>query len=146
MKKILLSALFASFFSTAFTQTQYHLGTSADGVYDYTILNAVVDPKMNVTEVFSRIKPVEGKMPEFREMETKARQRLNLSTEGFEKLAYYRRKIQYSCKAKKFRIVEVTYYDTKGREIDKEENTKAKWEAVPAGSMREMEFKKVCDM
>lgn len=146
MKKVLLSSLFASFFSFSFAQTQYHLGVSGDGISDYTILNMVVDPKMGVTEVFSRIKPVEGKMPEFREQETKNRQRLNLNTEGFDKLAYYRRKIQYSCKARKFRIIEVTYFDTKGKEIDKEENSKAKWEAVPAGSMREMEFKKVCDM
>lgn len=147
MKRILLATLFASVLNgTSFGQN-FFLGTSGDGVSEYYILNATVDSRMGVTEVFSRIKPVEGKLPEFREQETKNRQRANLSTEGFDKLAYYRRKIQYSCKAKKFRIVEVIYYDAKGKEIDKEErNDKTRWEAIPAGSMREIEFKKVCNL
>jgi hypothetical protein len=145
-KKLLLLLLVGSCATTCFAQN-YFLGTSADGVYEYYILNATVDQKKGVTEVFSRIKPVEGKMPQFREQEIQARTKQNLSTEGFDKLAYYRRKIQYSCKSQKCRIVEVTYYDAKGKEIDKEDrNDKTRWDAIPAGTMREMEFKRVCNM
>jgi hypothetical protein len=123
----------------------YFLGTSADGIYEYYILNATVDRKEHVTEVFSRIKPVEGRLADFRQKEIEARQKENESTEGFDKLGYYRRKIQYNCTARKFRVVEVVYYDLKGKIITTtERDDKTKWEIIPAGTMREKEFKKVC--
>lgn len=123
----------------------YFIGTSADGVYEYYILNATVDRKQNVIEVFSRIKPAEGKLAEFREKEIESRKKESESTDGFDKLGYYRRKVQYNCAGRKFRVVEIVYYDLKGKIIETtDRNDKAKWEIIPAGTMREVEFKKVC--
>jgi hypothetical protein len=125
----------------------YFLGSSKDGIYEYYILNATVDRKQKVTEVFSRIKPAEGRLADFRQKEIESRQKENESIEGFDKLGYYRRKIQYDCKGRKFRVVEVIYYDLKGKIITSvERDDKTKWEVIPVGTMRELEFKKVCKL
>jgi hypothetical protein len=146
MKQIALGILLSLSCVPAMAQN-YFLGKSKDGVTEYYILKATVDSRAGVTEVFSRIKPADGKLQEFRTQETEARKKANESTEGFEKLGYVRRKIQYNCKGRKFRVVEIVYYDLSGGEIDKtERDDKVKWEPVPAGSMRELEFKKVCNL
>ncbi|MES2702375.1 MAG: surface-adhesin E family protein [Bacteroidota bacterium] len=146
MKKLVFFYLLTICSLSSYAQN-YFLGTSKDGIYEYYILNATVDRKMGVTEVFSRIKPVEGKLPEFRKLEIEARAKEKGSTDGFEKLGYIRRKIQYSCKAKKYRIVEIIYYELNGKVIDKEErDDKVKWEPIPGGSMRELEYKKICNL
>jgi len=98
-------------------------------------------------DVFERVKPADGQLPEFRKQVMAQRTREKLDVDGFEKLGYYRRRIQYDCKGKLFRLRECTYYDIYGKEItaiDPEQSEAVRWSAVPPSTMREVEFNKAC--
>jgi hypothetical protein len=147
--KLKLAVIFLFVASSYGVQAQnYHLGTSKDGVYDYHILSVTVSKNSSVKEVHTRVKPGDGKLVDFRAAETETARKMGISTDGFDKLMYLRRKVEYHCKAKKYRIMECIYYDMKGKEITSYEGNseKTKWEVVPAGTMREVEFNKICSL
>lgn len=132
--------------TSSFAQ-DFFLGTSKDKVTEYYIISVSANRKTHVMEAFDRIKPAAGQLATFRQQVIEARQKDKLSTDGFEKLGYYRRKIQYSCKDRKYRQMECIYYDMAGKVIEETEpDEKLLWDAVPAGSIRDIEFKKVCSV
>ncbi len=145
MKRILFLYLFVGASLTSFGQN-YFLGKSADGVDELYIMSVTSNRTNNTLTVFDRVKPVEGKLPDFRHKIKKEADK-NTNTEDFDKVGYYRRKIQYSCYAKKYRIMEVSYYDMNGKVLEKVENEEkeTEWSVLPKGSLVEMEFKKVCN-
>lgn len=138
--------LFTAFTLTANAQN-YHLGKSQDGVYDYHILNVTVERGSNIVETLTRVRPGDGKLVDFRTAETETAAKMGIKTAGFDKLGYLRRKVQYNCKNKRYRIKEAIYYNMNGKEIvTYEMKEDAKWEAIPAGTMREVEWQKVCHL
>jgi hypothetical protein len=145
MKNILfiLAAIVCS--NVSFGQN-YYLATSADGIEELYIMSVTSNRSTNSLVVFDRLKPADGKLPEFRHNAKKTADK-ETATEDFEKLGYYRRKVQYSCQAKKYRIMEITYYELNGKVIEKtefDEDDRA-WSTIPKGSLIEAEFKKVCN-
>lgn len=125
----------------------YHLGKSKDGVYDYHILNVTVEKGSNIVETHTRVRPGDGKLVDYRKAETETAAAMGIKTAGFEKLGYLRRKVEYNCKNRRYRIKEAIYYDMNGKEIvTYEMKEDAKWEAIPAGTMREVEWQKVCHL
>lgn len=134
--------------ATSTSAQNYHLGTSKDGVYDYHILSATIIKGTNIIEVFSRVRPGDGKLSEYRAAETDNARKMGVNTDGFDKLGYLRRKVEYNCKLRRMRTMQCTYYNLNGKVITEfEGDTKeTKWEPIPAGSMREVEWKKVCNL
>lgn len=124
----------------------YYLKTSADGIEELYIMSVTSNRVNNSLIVFDRLKPADGKLPEFRKNAKNTADK-ETDTEGFEKMGYYRRKVQYNCKARKYRIMEVTYYEISGKEIDKTEFNEEEraWLPLPKGSLIEAEFIKVCN-
>ena len=145
MKRIILLSLLLACTFNAICQDVF-IGNSKDEISSYYIMS-ITHKRDNISEVFERVRPMDGKLPAFRKQLTEDRQKQKLGIDGFEKVAYYRRKIQYDCHRKAYRVREANYYDIAGHEIktddpDPEEN--AKWWAVPAATMREVEFVKAC--
>jgi len=144
VKKLSFLYLFIFVSFSSFGQN-YFLATSADGVEELYIMSVTSNRSTNSLTVFDRVKPVEGKLADFRHNAKKTADK-STETDGFDKLGYYRRKIQYSCYAKKYRIMEITYYEIGGKEIEttefKEDDTQ--WSVLPKGSLIEAEFNKVC--
>ena len=144
MKKIFF---FYAFLTASFTSNaqNYFAGTSPDGVEELYIMSVTANRTTNSMTVFDRIKPVEGKLPEFRHKLAKNKDK-ETETEDFSKVGYIRRKVQISCYAKKYRIMECTYYEIAGKVIEKVEYSEddTPWSVLPKGSLVETEFKKVC--
>lgn len=145
MKNVLFIMTTIFFSSVSFGQN-YFLATSADGVEELYIMSVTSNRSTNSLVVFDRLKPADGKLQEFRHNAKKTADK-ETATAEFDKLGYYRRKVQYSCQAKKYRIMEITYYELNGKVIEKaeyDEDDRA-WSALPKGSLIEAEFKKVCN-
>lgn len=122
------------------------LGTSKDKVTNFYIIS--ITHKGVLTEVFERVRPVDGKLKIFRKQVTDLREKENLSTDGFDKLGYYRRRIVFNCKMKLYQVREAVYYDLYGNEIKTNDPPpdadKTQWYTIPASTMREEEFIKAC--
>ncbi len=122
------------------------IGSTKDKVTNYYIMSIRRDRNGSM-DLFERVKPAEGQLQTFRKQVLEQRTKDKLETDGFEKLGYYRRRIQYNCRGKVYRVRECTYYDIYGKEIgtnDPDPSETAKWEIVPASTMREVEFNKAC--
>ena len=123
------------------------LGTSKDQISNYYIMS-ITHKRGGISEVFERVRPQDGKLPAFRKQIIEDRQKMKLSTEGFDKVGYWRRRLQYDCKKKQYCVLEATYYDLYGHEIKTNDpdpsDDDAKWYGVPAATMREIEFGKAC--
>ena len=104
--------------------------------------------KAGVAEVFERVRPIDGKLAIFRKQIIESREKEKLSTDGFDKVGYYRRRMEYNCASKAYRVREAIYYDLYGKEIKTNDpdhtNDEPKWYVVPASTMREVEFIKAC--
>jgi hypothetical protein len=144
VKKILFLYLFLIAFIDSRAQN-YFLGTSGDGVEELYIMSVTSNRRTKSIVVFDRVKPAEGKLPDFRHNVLKVIDK-KTSQKNLDKTGYYRRKIQYNCQTKVYRIMECTYYDMSGKEIVKEEfdEEETAWKKVPAGSLLDLEMKKVC--
>ena len=145
IKQIILSILLLGCTYSGMCQDIF-LGTSKDQISNYYLMT-VTHKKDGISEVFERIRPQDGKLPVFRAQIIQERKKANLSTDGFEKIGYYRRRLQYDCKNRTFWIREATYYDLNGREIrtsDPDPSEEPVWQPFPSGTMRELEFKKAC--
>jgi hypothetical protein len=120
------------------------LGTSKDQISNYYLMS-ITHKKDGLSEVFERVKPLDGKLAIFRKQIIEDRQRQKLSTDGFEKVGYYRRRMMYDCKRKDYCTLEATYYDLYGHEIKTDDpEPDKKWYKVPAATMREVELGKAC--
>ena len=121
----------------------YFLTTSKDGVEEVYIMSVTSNRTNNTMVVFDRVKPAEGKLQDFRHNVAKV---VDKDKMDIDKLGYYRRKIQYSCADKTYRIMETTYYELTGKEIDKIENKEkdTEWRKIYPGSIIDVEFKKIC--
>ncbi len=140
---ILLAVTFCSF--QAICQEVF-LGATKDKVTSYYIMS-IKRNSNGAVDVFERVKPADGQLQVFRQQVIALRKREKMDIDGFEKLGYYRRRIQYSCGGKLFRLRECTYYDIYGKEIssvDPEQSEAVRWEPVPPSTMRELEFNKAC--
>jgi len=135
---ISISLSLAVSFSCAAQDT--FLGIGNDRCSEFHIVSVSRRPG-GLIEVFERIKPVDGKLPDFRLQIINTRQGRNLSTEGFENVGYYRRKLRYDCYTREYCVMEVAYYDLYGNKIA-EDPTRglAQWFPVPEATMREKEF------
>ncbi len=137
----------ALLYSHSIFAQNYFVGTSADGVEEMYIMSVTSNKKTKSIVVFDRIKPVEGKLAEFRKSALKVVDK-ETNTKNFDKLGYYRRKVQFNCKLQAYRVMECTYYDMGGKVLATEEfdEEETKWKRVPKGSMLEAEFGKVCSL
>ncbi len=145
MKSLMILITFASCSVRTIGQEVF-IGATKDKVTGYYIMS-IKHNSSGVMDVFERVKPVDGQLPAFRKQVMAQRTHEKLDIDGFEKLGYYRRRIQYSCEGKLFRLRECTYYDIYGHEIttvDPEQSEAVRWEPVPSSTMREIEFKKAC--
>ena len=146
MKSLLILLTFTTCSFQALSQDVF-IGTTKDKVVSYYIMS-IRHSKGGAMDVFERVKPTDGQLQTFRKQLIEQRTKEKLETDGFEKVAYYRRRIQYNCKGKVYRIRECTYYDINGKEIstnDPDPSESAKWEFVPPATMREVEFNKACN-
>ena len=122
------------------------LGATKDKLSNFYIMSMRRN-KNGTVEVLERVKPTDGQLIAFRQSVITQRQKMKRDVDGFDKLGYYRRRIQINCKGKTYRMLEETYYDIYGKEItttDPEPDETIKWEFVPVGTMREIEFNKAC--
>lgn len=144
MKKVFFTSVFMLVSALSFGQN-YFLGTSADGVEELYIMSVTSNMTTKSKVVFDRIKPVDGKLSEFRH-QAKRNADKDIDADKLDKLGYYRRKLQYSCKAKKYRVMEITYHEMNGKVLDKKEYDEedTQWSVLPKGSLIEAEFKKIC--
>ena len=138
----LFLALCISLISTA---QEVHLGTSRDKIDEFYIMSVKYNKKDNTVEVWDRIKPADGQLPNYRKKVIAQRQKDKASIEGFDKIGYYKRRIEYNCKNRTYRVMECIYYDLYGKVLDSTDvDESTKWEAVPLSTIRDDEFKKVC--
>lgn len=144
MKKIIFLYLFLAISISSFAQN-YYLGKSGDGIEELYILSVTSNMTTRSVVVFDRIAPAQGKLREFRHKIIKNADK-KTNTKKFDKLGYYRRKVQFSCRAKKYRIMEATYYEIGGKVLDKVEydEEKTPWRKLPKGSLTEAECIKAC--
>jgi hypothetical protein len=144
MRKFILLYVFCLSSFASFAQN-YLLGRSKDGVEELYIMSVTTSRMTESIVVFDRVKPVSGKLSEFRH-NAKMDADKEVDTKDFEKLGYFRRKIQYSCQARKYRIMECTYYELGGKVLEKVtfDEDERQWSVLPKGSLIEAEFKKVC--
>ncbi len=144
MKQFILFSLLLGCTFTALCQDDF-LGPSKDLVSNYYIMS-ITHKRGGISEVFEQVRPADGKLQVFRKQINEERAKIKLDTAGFEKVGYYRRRIQYDCTRKAYRVREATYYDIYGHEISTNDpdDENAKWWAIPAATMREVEFKKAC--
>lgn len=144
MKKFILASV-CSLISFLSTGQNYYLGTSPDGIEELYIMSVTSNMTTKSKVVFDRVKPADGKLAEFRHL-AKAHADKEIDKDKLDKLGYYRRKLQYSCYAKKYRVMEVTYYEMGGKVLDKVEYDEddAAWLVLPKGSLVEGTFKKIC--
>jgi hypothetical protein len=144
MKKLILVNVFLVISFLSFAQN-YYLGTSSDGVEELYIMSVTSNMTTKSKVVFDRLKPADGKLADFRH-QAKMNADKEIDKGKLDKLGYYRRKVQYSCYAKKYRVMEVTYYEIGGKVLDKIEYDEddAQWKVLPKGSLVEATFKKIC--
>ena len=145
MKHLLLLFAAAACSLQALCQDVF-IGSTKDKVTNYYIMS-IKRNRNGAMDVFERVKPSDGQLQTFRKQVIDQRTKEKLETDGFEKLGYYRRRIQYNCKGKVCRVRECTYYDIYGKEMstnDPDPSETAKWEIVPPSTMREVEFNKAC--
>jgi len=144
MKKFILAS-FCVFISFLSIGQNYFLGTSADGVEELYIMSVTSSRMSKSKVVFDRIKPADGKLADFRH-QAKMHADKDVDKDKLDKLGYYRRQVQYSCEAKKYRVMEVTYYDIGGKVLDKIEydEDEAAWLVIPKGTLVEGTYKKIC--
>ena len=145
MKSLLILLTFTACSFHAVCQEVF-IGATKDKVTDYYIMS-IKRNSSGEMDVFERVKPADGQLPEFLKQVIAQRTREKQDIDGFEKLGYYRRRIQYSCESKLFRLRECTYYDIYGKEItsvDPEQSEAVRWEPIPRSTMREVEFNKTC--
>src|ERR1700744_886611 len=91
-----LFIIFISSFAAVAQET--HLGTSKDKIDEFYIMSVKYNKKAGTVEVWDRIKPAEGKLPDYRKKVMAMRQKDKASTDGFDKIGYYKRRIEYNCK------------------------------------------------
>lgn len=141
MKRFLLFSALAllPFISDA---QNYSVGKSKDGLEELFIKNVVKTSDGCI--VSDRLKPLEGKLAEFREKAKKEAPK-NVDKDDLNKLSYYTRKVKFNKKAQAYKVLEYAYFDIGGKEIRKVEidEDDAKWFKIPAESLLEAEFKKV---
>ena len=139
--------LFYLLICSVFTATaqNYYVGKSPDGVEEMFIQSVTSNRSTNSLVVFDRLKPVEGRLGDFRH-NAKTMADGSVKTKNFDKLGFYRRKVQFSCSAKKYRVMECTYFEVGGKEIDAIEfdSKETQWLPIPKGSLEEIELKKIC--
>jgi hypothetical protein len=144
MKSLLVSLLLLLNARSAMAQ-EVHLGTSKDKVDEFFIMSRKYHKKENTVEVWDRIKPAEGQLANYRKKVIAQRQKDKATTDGFDKIGYYKRRIEYNCKNKTYRVMECVYYDLYGKELDATDAKEdTKWEAVPLSTIRDDEFRQVC--
>ncbi len=146
MKSLLILLFFIACSLQALCQGDVFIGATKDKVTNFYIMSIRRDHNGSM-DVFERVKPSDGMLQAFRKQVIEQRTKEKLDVDGFEKLGYYRRRIQYNCKGKTYRVRECNYYDINGKEIstsDPDPSEKAKWEFVPPSTMREVEFNKAC--
>lgn len=144
MKKLILAGVCTLFSFLSFGQN-YFLGTSPDGVEELYIMSVTSSRTTRSKVVFDRLKPADGKLSDFRH-QAKMHADKDVNKDKLDKLGYYRRQVQYSCEAKKYRVMEITYYDIGGKVLDKIEYDEddAQWLVLPKGSLVEATLKKIC--
>lgn len=126
-----------------FSQAQnYSVGKSKDGLEELFIKNVV--KSSDGCTVSDRLKPLEGKLADFREKAKKEAPK-DAEKNSLNKLAYYTRKVKFNTKARAYKVLEYVYFDISGKQLQKVEidEDDAKWFRVPAGSLLEAEFNKV---
>jgi len=133
------------FISLAVTAQEVHLGTSKDKIDEFYIMSVKYNKKTNTVEVWDRIKPAEGQLANYRKKVMELRKQEKASTEGFEKIGFYKRRIEYNCKNRTYRVMECVYYDLYGKILDSTDaDETTKWEKIPLSTIRDDEFKQVC--
>ena len=138
--------LFVMLLGTHLSSAQeVHLGTSKDKIDEFYIMSVKYHKKENTVEVWDRIKPADGKLPDYRKKVIAQRQKDKAATEGFDKIGYYKRRIEYNCKNRTYRVMECVYYDLYGKVLDSTDaDDKTPWEKIPLSTIRDDEFKQVC--
>ena len=145
MKSLLILLTFTACSLHAVCQDVFIVATK-DKVTDYYVMS-IKRNRSGVMDVFERVTPAHGQLQVFRRQVIEQRKREKQDIDGFEKPGYYRRRIQYSCESKLFRLRECTYYDIYGKEItavDPEQSEAIRWEPIPPSTMRGVEFNKAC--
>ena len=132
--------------SISATAQNYFLTTSRDGVEEVYIMSVTSNRSSTSLVVFDRIKPAEGKLQDFRHNVAKTADKTQVDIDKLDKVGYYRRKIQYNCANKSYRIMEITYNELSGKELGKAEydEKETEWRKVFPGSIIDVEFQKVC--
>ncbi len=122
----------------------YKLGRSDDGIEEWYIMSVTNSPSTQTMTAVDRLKPLLGKLDDFRE-KFKASAPRTVNKKELDKLAFCKRKVQFSTKRKAYRILEISYYKTGGEQIDKVkfDEDETKWHAVPANTILDAEYKKV---
>jgi len=146
VKNIYLLILFVAISFNASAQN-YLLGNSKDGIEELYIMSITTNKAKSTIMVFDRVKPVEGRLQDFRKNALRSVDKEKVEIPELDKLAYYRRKMQYSCAARKYRIMECTYYDIGGKVLQKAEydDEHTLWLPIPGGTLIEAEFQKGCN-
>jgi hypothetical protein len=145
IKNVILSSVLLLVAHTTFAQN-YFLTTSRDGIEEVYIMSVTSNRSTGSLVVFDRIKPAEGKLQEFRHNIVANLGKTKVNVDNFDKLGYYRRKVQYRCSDKTYRIMEITYSDLNGKELNKLvfKESETQWQKIYPGTVVEMEFNKVC--
>lgn len=144
--KTLKAACLLLAISFSATAQNYFLTTSKDGVEEVYINSVTSSRSGSSLVVYDRIKPAEGKLQDFRHNLMKAADKNKVDVDKLDKTGYYRRKVQYSCKDKTYRIMEITYSELSGKELGKVEyeEQETPWHKIYPGSIIDVEFQKVC--
>lgn len=145
MKQIAILCLGVALSLSASAQN-YFLATSKDGVEEVYIMSVTSNRSNSSIVVFDRVKPANGKLQDFRHNVVKFVDKDQVDVDKLENLGYYRRKIQYNCTDKTYRIMEITYNELTGKELGKAEYKEkdTPWRKVYTGSLIDVEFQKVC--
>ncbi len=145
MKRIATLCLLGAISFNSHAQN-YFLATSKDGVEEVYIMSVTSNRSTNSIVVLDRVKPANGKLQDFRHNVAKTVDKDQVDADKLETLGYYRRKIQYNCKDKTYRIMEITYNELTGKELAKAEydEKETQWRKVYTGSLIDVEFQKVC--
>jgi hypothetical protein len=122
----------------------YFLGKTDDGIEELYIMSVTNNPSNNTATVVDRLKPVEGRLTDFRE------KAINTAVKGVKKsdikeVSFVKRKVQFHSKAKKYRILEINYFENGGKLVEKAtfDPEETPWQVIKAGTITEAEFKKV---
>lgn len=143
MKRVLIFGLFlvAPFIGKA---QNFFLGKTDDGIEELYIMSVTNSPSTNTSTVVDRLKPVEGRLSDFREKAINTATK-NVSRDDIKQVAYLKRKIQFHSKSKKYRILEISYFENGGKVVEKAkfDDETTPWLDIKAGTITEAEYKKV---